>query len=303
MSQRSLDAAGITDPVLRSSYAACRAVNARHGRTFYLASLLLPPEKRPAVHALYAFARHADDIVDELSTTLTVAQREAALDRWAAQFLAGDGDDPLLAAVHDTIGRFEVPLQLFEDFLVSMRMDLTTAEYASWEDLQVYIHGSAAVIGLQMLRVLGTSDGLAEVAAPYARDLGIAFQLTNFIRDIGEDLQRGRIYLPKEDLAAFEVTRDDLASGVVDANLRRLLAFEIARAREIYRAAEPGIRLLAPTSQDCVRTAATLYREILDEVEKADYQILTHRVAVGLRRRAAVALPALARATRARHRH
>jgi phytoene synthase len=260
----------------------------------------LPAAKRPAVHALYGFARHADDIVDDLSPSLTVAQRERALESWSARFLAGTGDDPVLPAVHDTIARYAVPLQHFDDFLTSMRMDLTTSEYASWDDLQPYVHGSAAVIGLQMLRILGSVPAMHGAAVPYARDLGIAFQLTNFIRDIGEDLQRDRIYLPKDELAAFGVTRDDLASGIVDANVRRLLAFQIARAREIYRAATPGIRLLAPTSRDCVRTASVLYAEILDEVEAADYRVLDRRVSVGRRRRAAVALPALARARRAR---
>jgi phytoene synthase len=206
----------------------------------------------------------------------------------------------VLPAVHDTIVRHAIPLRHFEDFMASMRMDLTTSEYATWEDLQVYIHGSAAVIGLQMLPVLGTVRGMHAAAAPYARDLGIAFQLTNFIRDVGEDLQRDRIYLPKDELAFFGVTADDLACGVITANLRRLLAFQIARARELYRAAVPGVRLLEPTSRDCIRTASTLYGDILDAVEAADYQVLDRRVAVGLRRRATVALPALLRARRAR---
>jgi phytoene synthase len=300
MSRHELDAAGIADPVLRSSYESCRRINAVNGRTFYLATLLLPAAKRPAVHALYGFARHADDIVDDLDPSLTVAQREQALETWAARFLAGAGDDPVLPAVHDTIVRYAIPLQHFEDFMVSMRMDLTTSEYATWDDLQHYVHGSAAVIGLQMLRVLGTVPGMHDAAAPYARDLGIAFQLTNFIRDVGEDLQRDRIYLPKDELATFGVTRDDLARGIVDANLRRLLAFQIARARELFRSAEPGIRLLAPTSGDCIRTAATLYSEILDAVEAADYRVLDRRVSVGPRRRAAVAIPAMARAWRSR---
>jgi len=300
MSRRELDAAGIVEPILRSSYEACRRSNASHGRTFYLATLLLPAAKRPAVHALYGFARHADDIVDSLDPTLTTAQRESALRIWADRFLAGSGDDPLLPAVHDTIARYDIPLAHFDDFLVSMRMDLTTSEYASWDDLSDYTHGSAAVIGLQMLRVLETTQGMCDAAAPYARDLGVAFQLTNFIRDVGEDLQRDRVYLPKDELAAFGVTRDDLASGLVDANLRRLLAFQIARARELFRSAAPGIRLLAPTSRDCVRTASTLYGEILDAVEAADYRVLDRRVSVGPRRRAAVVIPGLVRAWRSR---
>jgi phytoene synthase len=302
MNGRELDAAGIVDPALRSSYTACRRINAASGRTFYLATLLLPPAKRPAVHALYGFARRADDIVDDLAPSLTRAERERALESWSARFLAGTSDDAVLPAVHDAIARYDVSLRYFEDFLVSMRMDLTTSEYASWDDLQHYVHGSAAVIGLQILKILGTVDGMQEAAAPYARDLGIAFQLTNFIRDVGEDLHRDRVYLPKDELAAFGVTRADLAGGVMDANVRRLLAFQIARAREIYRAAAPGVRLLDPTSRDCVRTAATLYAEILDAVEAADYRVLDRRVSVGLRRRAVVAVPALARARHARRR-
>jgi phytoene synthase len=297
---RPLDAAGVTDPTLRASYEACRQINAAHGRTFYLATLLLPPAKRPAVHALYGFARHADDIVDDFDPGFTAAQREQALADWGARFMSGAGDDAVLPAVHDTIERYAIPLQHFEDFLVSMRMDLTTSEYASWDDLLDYTHGSAAVIGLQMLHVLGTVPGMTGVAAPYARDLGVAFQLTNFIRDVGEDARLGRVYLPKDELAAFGVTRDDLEAGVVDANLRRLLAFQIARARELFRSAAPGIRLLAPTSRDCVRTASTLYGEILDAVEAADFRVLDRRAHVGRRRRAEVVVPGLLRAWRSR---
>jgi phytoene synthase len=302
MSRHELDAAGVHDPVLRASYDACRRINAASGRTFYLATLLLPAAKRPAVHALYGFARHADDIVDDLDPTLTTAQRERALETWAERFLSGAGDDDLLPAVHDTIARYAIPVHFFDEFMTSMRMDLTTSEYATWHDLQPYVHGSAAVIGLQMLHVLGTMPGLHHAAVPYARDLGIAFQLTNFIRDVGEDVRRDRVYLPKDELAFFNVTRDDLASGVVDTNLRRLLAFEIARTRELFRAATPGFRLLAPTSRDCILTASTLYGEILDAVEAADYRVLDQRVSVGPGRRATVALPAMARAWRARRR-
>jgi 15-cis-phytoene synthase len=296
MRHRELAAAGIADPRLRASYETCRQINAAGGRTFYLATLLLPPSKRPAVHALYGFARHADDIVDSLDSSLSVDQRERRLTEWTERFLSGATTDPIVPAVHDTIVRYGIPLHYFEDFLASMRMDLTTGEYATWEDLQHYMHGSAAVIGLQMLHVLGTVRGMHDVAMPYARDLGVAFQLTNFIRDVGEDLRRNRVYLPKEELAMFAVTRDDLASGVASAGVRRLLAFQIARARELFRAATPGIRLLDPASRDCIRTASVLYGEILDQVEAADYEVLHQRVAVGVRRRAAVALPAMTRA-------
>ena len=162
-----------------------------------------------------------------------------------------------------------------------------------------YVHGSAAVIGLQMVPVL---EPLVprEVAEPYAADLGVAFQLSNFIRDVGEDLQRGRVYLPLEDLAVFGVTREHLEHGVVDGPVRRLLAFEVARTREIYRSAAQGVRLLHPTSRPCIETALALYGGILDEVEAADYEVLEPRVSVGPARRARVAVPGLARAWSAR---
>jgi phytoene synthase len=181
-----------------------------------------------------------------------------------------------------------------------MRMDLTMSEYATWHDLVVYMQGSAAAIGSELLPVLGTVSGSMNEAEPYARTLGIAFQLTNFIRDVGEDLARGRIYLPKDDLAAFGVTGDDLSSGVVDANVKALLAFEISRAHELYHSAEPGIELLHASSRECVRTAFRLYRGILDAIERSGYRVLDRRAKVSLPRRLAIAGPGWARARRTR---
>jgi phytoene synthase len=183
-----------------------------------------------------------------------------------------------------------------------MQMDLKVAEYQTFDDLMSYMYGSAAVIGLEMLPILGHPGVPAAVVEPYAADLGIAFQLANFIRDVGEDLRRGRIYLPVADLDHFGVSSRQLENGVVDGGVRRLLAYEIARARETFRSAEQGIRLLDPTSVDCIRTAWKLYAAILDEVERADYRVLDHRVRVGVTRRLAVAGPALARAHVARRR-
>jgi phytoene synthase len=303
VSARELDAAGIRDPQLRASYEACRRLNAAHGKTYYLATLLLPPHKRPYVHALYGFARYADEIVDDLGSTLSDAEKADWLLGWGAQFVkdveAGGSDHEISKAVVDTVRRWDIPMTHVEDFLASMRMDLTVTEYATYEDLTLYVHGSAAVIGLQMVPIL---EPLVprEVAEPYARDLGVAFQLSNFIRDVGEDLRRGRVYLPQEDLQAFGVTREHLAQGVVDGRVRRLLAFEIARTRELYRSAALGVRLLHPTSRPCIETALRLYGGILDEVEAADYQVLGQRVSVGPATRAAVALPGLARAWVAR---
>jgi len=286
---------------LDAAYAECRRLSALHGRTYYLATLLLPAHKRPAVHALYGFARYADDIVDLPRST--TADARARLDALAEAFFAGRDDLPVLVAVHDTVRRWHIPLDLFEAFFRSMRMDLDISEYASWEDLCVYMHGSAAVIGLQLLPLLEPLPGLAHVAAPYAADLGRAFQLTNFIRDVGEDLHRGRVYLPKQDLATFGVSTRDLEAGAVTSSVRQLLAFEVARARELFRDAEPGIRLLHPTSRDCVTTALKLYRGILDEVERAGYDVFDRRARVGALTRAGVAAPALARAWWSRRPH
>jgi 15-cis-phytoene synthase len=303
MSRRELDAAGIHDPALRRSYERCRKLNAAHGKTYYLATLLLPAAKRPYVHALYGFARYADEIVDDLDSTLTAGEKARWLEDWGSRFLKGEHDDVgVLPAIHDTIARWHLPMEHFEAFLDSMRMDLEVTQYQTFDDLMTYVHGSAAVIGLQMVPVLETEPGMEEIAAVYASDLGVAFQLANFIRDVGEDLARGRIYLPMDDLEAHGVTRHHLKQGVVDARIRRLLAYEIARTREIFRSAAPGVRLLHPTSRDCIETATSLYSAILDQVEKADYQVLHQRVQVGVARRLTVAVPGLVRARAARRR-
>jgi phytoene synthase len=320
VSGRDLDAAGITDPGLRHAYLRARRLNARHGRSYYLASRLLPPAKRPHVHALYGFARLADEIVDGPGWRTDRAGAAAALDRLAADVdppapadpalvafrhtdpavVAFRHTDPAVVAFRHTVTRFAIDRSHVRTFLTAMRMDLTVRGYRTFDELAGYMHGSAAVIGLQLLPVLEPLPGLAEAAAPYAVDLGIAFQLSNFIRDVGEDLRRDRLYLPAEDLAAFGVDREQLEQGVVDGRVRRLMAHEIARAREFYRTAWPGIRLLHPTSRDCVATAHRLYAGILDAVEAADYQVLDRRVTVPRLRRAAIAVPGFCRAARAR---
>ena len=302
-----LDAAGITDPPLRAAYATCRALNATHGRTYFLATRLLPAARRPAVHALYGFARHADEIVDDLGDDRPAAVKAARLDDLTAAMEAAlDGAPttvPVLAALADTARRHDIDRRHFTDFMASMRMDTTVTEYATSADLAVYVHGSAAVIGLQMLPILGTLVPRAE-AEPYAAALGVAFQLTNFLRDVGEDLDRGRVYLPLDELGAFGVDRDLLAwcrrSGRGDARVRQALAYLVAHTRGTYRRAEPGVAMLEPVSRACVGCAFTLYRGILDEIEAAGYDVLSRRVAVSRTRRAAVAVPGLARALAAR---
>lgn len=268
---RELDAAGIGDPALRASYAACRRLNAAHGRTYFLATLLLPPAKRPAVHALYGFARYADELVDAddrpqpEEAAARLDQLERALD------LREPAEPAVLRAFRHTEERYAIPRAHTTRFLASMRSDLTPLVFDD-EQLEEYMAGSAAAIGLQMLPVLGHALPY-EVVAPYAVDLGLAFQLTNFVRDLAEDARRGRTYVA-----------DPRAAG--------------RRARRLYRSAEQGLRLLDPSSRDCVRTALTLYEGILDRVEAAGFP--TTRVTVPRAARVRVAAPGLLRAVRAR---
>jgi phytoene synthase len=284
---------------LDAAYQLCRRINARHGRTYFLATRLLPADRRPAIHALYGFARVADEIVD--APGRPPADRIAGLERLAASLWSGT--HPVLVALDDTVRRYGIGRELFTEFLDSMRMDLTVTDYATFADLERYMYGSAGVIGLQLLPVLGTVSPREE-AAPAAAALGEAFQLTNFLRDVGEDLDRGRLYLPSDELAAFGVDRARLEwahrTGTVDPPVRAALAHLVAYTRAVYRRAEPGISLLRPESRPCVRTAATLYRGILDEIEAADYAVLHHRVAVPGHRRLAVAGAGLVRAVAAR---
>ncbi|MFD9893657.1 phytoene/squalene synthase family protein [Amycolatopsis sp. NPDC059027] len=299
MSARELDAAGVRGPALRAAYAECERINAHHGRTFFLATRLLPAHARPAVHALYGFARMADELVDnpEPGTDPAVALDKVA-DLVGIVFDGGRPGDPVLAALADTVARYALRRELFDAFLHSMRMDLTVTEYATYADLAEYVHGSAEVIGLQMLPVFGTVVPCAE-AEPAAAALGEAFQLTNFLRDVGEDLDRGRLYLPAEELAAFGVDRELLVHcrrrRVSDPRIRQALAFAVSRTRAVYRRAESGIPLLRPESRPCVRVAITLYEGILDEIERLGYDVLHRRAIVPARRRLVVALPRLIR--------
>ncbi|MFC5062341.1 phytoene/squalene synthase family protein [Actinomycetospora atypica] len=305
-----LDAAGITSPALRDAYARCRALNAEHGRTYFLATRLLTPAQRPAIHALYGFARMADDVVDAPGAAgldEVVARLEEVRARMRVA-LSGEhvlDDEPVVAALAHTVERYGIDHRYLEDFMDSMAMDLTVTEYATFDDLAGYVHGSAAVIGLQVLPVLGTVVPRAE-AEPSAAALGVAFQITNFLRDVAEDLDRGRIYLPMDELAAFDVDRELLlwcrAHARTDPRVRRALAHLVARTRATYRRADDGILLLDPVSRPCVRTASVLYGGILDEIVAADYDVFSHRVVVGKARRAAVAGPGLLRAVAARNR-
>ncbi|MFJ9424589.1 phytoene/squalene synthase family protein [Streptomyces sp. NPDC101249] len=307
MSERELDAAGVTDPALRQAYAWCRRLNARHGKTYFLATRLLPVSRRSAVHALYGFARWADDIVDVGGAASTAEERGARLDGLRLELERGlrDGrtEEPVVRALADTADRFGIDHRYFTDFMAAMRADLAVTDYPTYADLRRYTYGSAEVIGLQMLPVLGTVVPREE-AAPHAAALGVAFQLTNFLRDVGEDLDRGRVYLPADLLAAHGVDRELLRwsrdTGCGDVRITAALrAFE-ALNRTVYREAAAGLALLEPVSRPCVRTAFVLYGAILDAVAEDGYRSVLRRAAVPRRRRATVALDGLTRVCAAR---
>ena len=300
-----LKAASITDPELRNSYLECKRLNNLHGKTYFLATKLLPPAKRPFVHALYGFARYADEIVDDLASTLSENEKADALKNWGNEVLAniksGKSNDHIGAALVDTVNRFSIPISYFEAFLHSMTMDLTVTEYHTYEDLYEYVYGSAAVIGLQMVPILGTISKQSMTEANIAAEkLGTAFQLANFIRDIGEDLTRGRVYLPVTELQSHGVTREMLEARIVTPQIKNALKEQIQRVRRLQAEAKVGINLLSAESRACIEAASELYCGIVDEVEKIDYQIFDKRAKTSNWRRLKVAFPAYIKARKSR---
>lgn len=289
------------EAALQASYDECKRLNSLHGKTYYLATLLLPKNKRPYVHALYGFARYADEIVDDLASTLSPTEKAVALKSWSSGVLedlkAGTSTDHIGRALVDTARRFDIPHQHFVDFLHSMEMDLTVTEYQSYEDLLKYVYGSAAVIGLEMVSILGYSDQRAFEAA---KKLGIAFQLANFIRDVGEDLDRGRVYLPIQELAQFGVDRAMLERRILTPEIIEALKFQIERVRDLQRESKDGIEFLDKESRPCIRAASELYCGIVDEVEAIGFDIFTKRAKTSTARRARVAGLAYIQAVAAR---
>jgi phytoene synthase len=268
---------------LAQSYALCKDFNKRHGTTYYWSTKVLPAEKRPHVHALYGFCRYADDIVDELGP-VPIAHRQTALASFGERFFrdlaAGSSEDPVLMAVVDTVSKFPIDPECFRRFLRSMTMDLTVDKYETWEDLLHYMDGSAAVIGEMMLPILEPHD---TAAFHHARDLGNAFQLTNFLRDVNEDLDRGRVYIPQEDVRRFGV---DFSQRECTPQFVAMMKFEIARCRHLYASADEGIAMLPHRSARCIRAARELYSQILDQIEGQQYDVFSKRASVSTMQKA-----------------
>jgi phytoene synthase len=281
--------AGAEEAVLREGYRRCASLTWRYGTTYYWGAALLPKARRRHVHAVYALCRLADDIVDDQETVsrgdvaATAAALQAFADGFRTALATGYSDDPVMAAVAHTVTTCQIDPECFDRFYAAKAMDLTTSSYETWDDLCGYMEGSAAVIGEMMLPVLEPSSPMAEEPA---RALGLAFQLTNFLRDVDEDLDRGRVYVPQEDLRRFGV---DLTGRRVTPQWRACLAFEIARNRELYTFADTGIALLPGRSARCVGTARVLYSQILTRIEANDYDVFTTRARVPVWRKAATA--------------
>ena len=268
-------------PGLRAAYEHCRAINRHYGKTYYFSTQFFPPHLRPAVHALYAWVRYPDEWVDN-PQGLTLNEQRSRLRQWrdatARTIETGASEHPVLQAWADAARRYQVPLQYMSDFLASMEMDLSVSVYETFDDLQRYTWGSASVVGLMMCCLIGARD---PAATTHAADLGLAMQLTNFLRDVGEDWrERRRIYLPREDLRRFGVRERDIAEGKVTEEFRALIRWEAARTRAIYAHAEAGFCYIPPDSRLPVRLARTLYARILDKIEQNNCDVLGKRARV-----------------------
>lgn len=272
------------------AYEICRKITADYAKTFYLGTLLMPKEKSKAIWAIYAWCRLTDELVDGAKAKYTTKETLAAWEHQLESVFTGQPiDDPDVALV-DTIQNYPMGIQPFRDMIAGQSMDLVCNRYQTFEELKLYCYRVAGTVGLMSNAVLGI--GADANGVPWQKDqpiyvpteeaiaLGIAMQLTNILRDVGEDMQRDRIYLPIEDLHAFDYTEQDLLAGVVDERWKAMMKFQIKRAREYYKQAEAGIRYLIRDSRLPVWASLMLYQRILDEIEANNYDVFNKRAFV-----------------------
>jgi 15-cis-phytoene synthase len=262
---------------LAETYELCRRAQRAHSRTYYFSTRLFPPEVRPHVHALYAFMRYADEIVDNPGA-ISLEGQLAALEAFEEETLAAVGGErvpnPVLRAYANTVRVRGIDPEDIAAFMQSMKMDTRVFRYPTYGDLELYTYGSAAVVGLMMCRVVGVADKRADA---HAEALGTAMQLTNFLRDLGEDWGRGRVYLPLEDLERFGYVEEYLGEGVVDERFVELARFEIGRTRELYSLADEGIGFIPRGRRYPIVVARELYAAILDRIEAQGYDVFSRR--------------------------
>lgn len=271
----SLDLVESSMTPLEASYHYAQKLTRARATSFYYTFRFLPPQRRRSIFAVYAFSRRADDAVDAVEEHGTSpARARADLEQVRALLGPSPPDDPLVPALRDTMARYSIPLQPFTELLRGMEMDLEQKQYETFEELHGYCYRAASVIGLICIEIFGYSD--AQARAP-AIALGLAMQLTNILRDVAEDHARGRIYLPQEDLRRFGYGAEDLAQRIVDDRFRALMAFEVERAREYFRAAEPLYSLILPESRYCPVLLQRFYSRILDTIEARHYDVFSRR--------------------------
>ncbi len=275
---------------LQESYERCRQITAECSKTFYMGTLLMPEAKRRAIWAIYVWCRRTDELVDGPQGKFTT---ESTLDHWESQLellFSGHPKDDLDVAMVDTLEHFDLDIQPFRDMIAGQRMDLHRSRYDTFEELKLYCYRVAGTVGLMSTTVMGMDTAIN--AAPWrqlnpvvppiqeAVSLGIANQLTNILRDVGEDARRDRIYLPLEDLALFDYTEEDLFNGVIDDRWRALMRFQIQRSLKYYQEAESGIGRLHPDARWPVWSALMLYRKILEVIVENDYDVFNRRAFV-----------------------
>ena len=260
------------DASLHAAYRHAERVTADHSKSFHFASGLLPEEKRSAVRALYAFCRTVDDIVDESADD----ERESKLDYWRGMIEHGSflDKDLVAAAWADTLTRYHIPRHYALQLIDGVNRDLTQSRYQTFEELATYCYGVASTVGLMSMYIVGFKSG---DAVPYAIKLGVALQMTNILRDIGEDYRNGRLYLPREELVFYGIREQDVAEGRITDNWRQFMKFQIERTRQIYAESWAGVKMLEREGQLAIGAASVFYQGILDDIEKHDYDVFTRR--------------------------
>lgn len=277
---------------LGSAYRTCAAITRRAARNFYLAFLLLPPDMRRSIYAAYAFSRRVDDIADGSAQR---PRKEALLNRChddVSAAAAGQSRhwDPVTLALSDAMHRHQIPAEYLHELIEGMEMDLDARKYSRFDDLFTYCYRAASLVGLICIEIFGYQGG--DRARSRAADLGIALQLTNILRDVGEDAAMGRIYLPAEDLELFGVSEEQLLSGHTDDAFRAMMRFQAARAREYFDKGRELIPMLDPAGRACVQVLGAVYSGLLERIEARDFDVFSSRVRVPGRTKVRMAMGA-----------
>jgi len=266
------------DAGLHSAYQRAEKITKSHSKSFHFASALLPEEKRSAVRALYAFCRTVDDIVDEIESQ---KDRDFELDYWRniIHTASCPDDDPVAAAWADTLTRYHIPRHYALQLIDGVARDLTQSGYQTFEELATYCYGVASTVGLMAMHIIGFQT---HEAIPFAIKLGVALQMTNILRDISEDYRNGRLYLPREELAFYDIRESDIAEGKVNTAWRQFMRFQIGRTRQLYQESWPGVAMLEREGRLATGAASVFYNGILDEIERNDYDVFTRRASLSV---------------------